>query len=145
MAETVLRTARALHVFLAMTMTERLAEETSTAELLQEAIAEAKNLVRVEVELAQREAKEELAQLERAAIGFGIAVAATLIVLCMLATALVLALGGTAVAALLVAAGFLVLGGVAAFVGYRLMPKSPFERTRRRLDIDVTQLKERLA
>jgi hypothetical protein len=59
--------------------------------------------------------------------------------------ALVLALGGTPLAALGVAGGFVVVGAAAAYSGYRLLPKAPFEKTRRRLQTDVNQLKEHLA
>lgn len=120
-------------------------EEHSTRELLEEAIGEAKELVRLEVQLAKTEAKQELEQVKRAAIGFGVALASSVLVLCLLAMALVFALGGTALAALGVAGGFLVVGGVAAYAGYGLLPKVPFEKTRHRLETDVNQLKEHLA
>src|SRR5258708_3741144 len=95
-----------------------LLEEASTADLVREAMDEGKELVRLEVALAKEELKEELQQLERAAVGFGIALGATVIVVCMLSVALVLALGGTAVAALVLAAGFLVVGALGAWLGY---------------------------
>lgn len=120
-------------------------EEASTADLVREAMDEAKELVRLEVELAKEEVKEELKQVERAAIGFGIAAAASVIVLCLLAMALVFALGGTALAALAVAGGFLVVGGLAAWIGYGMLPKKPMEKTRHRLQNDVNQLKEHIA
>jgi uncharacterized membrane protein YqjE len=122
-----------------------LLEETSTADLFREAMVEAKELVRLEVALAREEVKEELKQVEHAAISFGIAVGSGVIVLCLLSVALVLALGGTAVVALLVAAAFLVVAGVAGWVGYGMLPKSPFGKTRDRLQNDVNQLKEHIA
>jgi uncharacterized membrane protein YqjE len=122
-----------------------LLEEASTADLVREAMDEAKELVRLEVELAKEEVKEEIAHAKHAAISFGVALGAAVIVLCLLAMALVLALGGTAVAALLVALGFLVIGGVAAWIGYGMVPKSPLEKTRHRLENDVNQLKEHIA
>jgi uncharacterized membrane protein YqjE len=120
-------------------------EEASTADLVREAMDEAKELVRLEVELAKEEVKEELKQVEHAAIGFGIAAAASVLVLCLLAVALVLALGGTALAALAVAGAFLVIGGLAAWLGYGMLPKSPLVKTRHRLQNDVNQLKEHIA
>jgi len=120
-------------------------EDSSTADLVREAMDEAKELVRLEVELAKEEVKEEIAHVQRAAIGFGIAAASGIVVLSLLSVALVLALGGTAVAALIVAAVFLALGGLAAFLGYRMLPKSPLEKTRHRLQNDVNQLKEHIA
>lgn len=122
-----------------------LLEEASTADLVKEAVDEAKDLVRLEVELAKEELKEELKQVRHAAIAFGVAAAAAIIVLCLLSVAVVLALGGTAVAALIVAGGFLVLGGAAAWIAYGMLPKSPLEKTRARLQNDVNQLKEHIA
>ncbi|MDB4935881.1 MAG: hypothetical protein JWP87_2853 [Labilithrix sp.] len=122
-----------------------LLEEASTADLVKEAMDEAKELVRLEVELAKEEVKEEIAHAKHAAISFGVALGAAVIVLCLLAVALVLALGGTPVAALLVAAGFLVVAGIAGWIGYGMIPKSPLEKTRHRLENDVNQLKEHIA
>ncbi len=125
---------------------ERLAmEEASTADLVREAFDEAKELVRLEIELAKNEVSEEIAQTKKAAISFSISLAAIVIVLCLLAVALVLALGGTALAALGVAGGFAVLGGAAAYAGWSMLPKNPMGRTRRRLDQDMKQLKEHIA
>ena len=117
-------------------------EELSTTALVKEALDEAKELVRVEVQLARDEVKTEVKQAEGAAIGFGVAAACSMLFLSMLAVALVLALGGTALAALIVAGGFLVVCGVSAFVGYSLIPKKPLDGTRKRLESDVHQLKE---
>ena len=125
---------------------ERLAlEEASTADLVREALDEAKELVRIEIEIAKNEVEKEIAQAKKAAVGFGVALAAGVLVLCLLAVALVLALGGTPLAALGVAGGLLVIGGAAAFAGYSLLPKKPLEVTRHRLKSDVTQLKEHIA
>lgn len=125
---------------------ERLAlEEASTADLVREALDEAKELVRIEIEIAKNEVEKEIAQAKKAAVGFGVALGAGVLVLCLLAVALVFAVGGTAVAALIVAACLLVLGGAAAFAGYSILPKKPLETTRHRLRSDVTQLKEHIA
>jgi uncharacterized membrane protein YqjE len=120
-------------------------EEGSTADLVKEAMHEAKELVRLEVELAKEEVKEELQQVRRAAIGFGIAAGTTVITLSLLAVALILALGGTAVVALAVSAGFFVVAGVAGYAAYGMLPKAPLEKTRNRLQNDVNQLKEHIA
>ena len=120
-------------------------EEASTAELVKEAMDEARELVRLEVALAKEEVKEELKQVQHAATSMGIALACSLVVLCLLAVALVLALGGTAVVALLVALAFLVIGVVAAFLGYGMLPKRPMVKTRHRFENDVNQLKEHIA
>lgn len=122
-----------------------LLEEASTADLLREMMDEGKELVRLEVELAKEEVKEDLKQVQHAAIVFGIAGAASIIVLCLLSVALVIALGGTAAAALAVAGGFVVVSGVAAWIGYGMWPRAPLEKTRHRLQNDINQLKEHIA
>jgi uncharacterized membrane protein YqjE len=120
-------------------------DEGSTADLVREAMYEAKELVRLEVELAKEELKEELQPVKRASILFGVAFAATALALCMLAVALVLALGGTAIVALAIAGGAMGVSGAGTWIGYRMLPKSIFDKTRHRLQDDANQLKEHLA
>jgi uncharacterized membrane protein YqjE len=120
-------------------------EEASTADLVKEAMDEAKELVRLEVELAKEEVKEELRQIQRAGIGFAIALGSTLVALSLMAMALVLVLGGTPLVALGIAAGFLVISAIAGYAGYGMWPKVPLEKTRNRLQNDMNQLKEHIA
>lgn len=120
-------------------------EEAPTAELVKGAFDEARELIRLEVELAKAEVKEDARSAARAAVGFGIAAAAVLVMLSVLAVALVFALGATAIAALAVAGGILVIAVIAAAIAYGVLPKEPLERTRHRLESDVKQLKEHLA
>src|SRR5262249_34933046 len=57
-----------------VTRPERLElEDASTADLVREAIDEAKELVRIEIELAKNEVEREIARAKRAAIGLAIA------------------------------------------------------------------------
>ncbi len=122
-----------------------LLEEASTADLVREAMSEAKELVQLEVELAKEEVKEELWHVQRAAIGFGIAAGSSLLVLSLLALALVLALGGTALVALAVAGVFLVVAAVSGYAGYAMLPKAALGKTRSRLQNGMNQLKEHIA
>lgn len=121
------------------------ADETSTADLVRDALTEAKELVRLEVAIAKDEAKKQVREAKTAAIAFGVAVVAALLVLSTLMVALVIAFGGTALAALLVAAGLLVVAGVAGWVGYAKLPKKPLEQTLENVKRDVNQLKEHFA
>lgn len=124
---------------------ERLAmEEASTADLVREALDEAKELVRLEVELAKNEVSQEIAEAKMAAIGFAVGGAFVLLTLCLLAMALVLALGGTALIALMVAGAFLIVAGIGAFFGWSLLPKKPLAATRQRVTGDLKSLKEHL-
>jgi hypothetical protein len=120
-------------------------EASSTADLVREALDEAKELVRLEVQIAKNEVKTEIDDAKKAAIGFGIALAMAVLFLSTLAIALVLALGGTVLAAIGVSSVFLVGGGIAAYLGYAKIPKSPLGQTRRRVESDVQQLKEHIA
>ncbi|MBX3233872.1 MAG: phage holin family protein [Labilithrix sp.] len=125
---------------------ERLAiEEASTVDLVKEALDEAKELVRLEVELAKTEIDEEIARAKKAAVGFALAGAFGVLALCMLAVALVLALGGTPLTAIAVAGGFLLVAGLGVALGYSVFPKKPLAHTRARLESDLEQLKEHLA
>jgi uncharacterized membrane protein YuzA (DUF378 family) len=118
--------------------------ELSTPELLREALDESKELVRLELKLAQEELREDVRKLKGAGILLVIAGALFIIAMAMFDVALVFALGGTASAALIVA--FIVLGEVAivGFIGYRQLPKVPLERTRSRWATDVRALKEQV-
>ena len=120
-------------------------EEASTADLVREALDEAKELVRIEIELAKNEVQVEIGQAKKAAIGFGIAAGAGIVFLSLLGVALVLALGGTALVALAVAGVMALIAGVAGYLAYAAVPKTPLERTRHRLKSDVTELKEHIA
>jgi hypothetical protein len=119
--------------------------EASTAELVKDALDEAKELVQLEVALAKEEVKEDLRHVRRAAIGFGVGLGASLLALTLLAMSLVFAIGATALVALLVAGGFLVTAALGAYVGYALLPKRALEKTRSRLQNDVNHLKEHIA
>ena len=120
-------------------------EEASVADLVRDAIGDARELIRVEVELARQELKKEAASVQRAAVGFGVALAAGIVALALFAVALVFALGGTAVAAAGVGAAFVLVAAIAAGLAYGALPKSPFEQTRARVQADVQQIKESLA
>jgi hypothetical protein len=120
-------------------------DAASTSDLVKQALAEAQNLVRIEVKLAKEDVKSEVKSASRAAIGFGVAAASSLMMMTMLAVALVLAIGPSPWAALLVAGGFLVVCAVAGIVGYAQLPKKPLARTRERMESDVNHLKEHIA
>jgi fatty acid desaturase len=114
-----------------------------TTELLRDAIAETRELVRIEVALAKDEARRELQAVERAAIAFGVAGVAAILALATWIAVVVVAIGWL---------GGLILGGIfavvaagMALVGMRMVPKAPLQETRERLEKDVHRLKERMA
>jgi uncharacterized membrane protein YqjE len=118
---------------------------SSTVEVVREALTDARELVRLEVELAKNDVISEAKALARAGIGFGVAAVFSLVFLCLLAVALVLALGGTIGAAVGVAGACLLVGVAGAGVGYALLPKKPLDSTRHRLEADVRHMKGHVA
>jgi len=120
-------------------------EEASTTDLVREVLDETKELVRIQVELAKNEVQLEIRQAKKAAIGFGVASAAAILFLSALVVALVLALGGTPLAAVGVAVALLVIAGVVGYLAYAALPKKPLERTRDRVTNDVRELKVHIA
>jgi uncharacterized membrane protein YqjE len=120
-------------------------EEASTKDLVHELLDETKELVRIEVELAKSEVQLEIKHAKMAGVGFGIAGAAAILFLSSLVVAVILALGGTPLAALGTAAVLLVIAGLAGWLAYSALPKKPLERTRERVTRDVRELKEHIA
>jgi hypothetical protein len=120
-------------------------DDAPLSELLKEALGDARELVKLEVELATDEVKKQAKEALRGAIAFGVALVAATVALALFAVALVLALGGTAPIAAAVGGGFALLAGGAAAYGYSALPKNPMEQTRARVRSDMQQIKENLA
>jgi hypothetical protein len=119
-----------------------MADPTPTSDLLKQALAEARELVELEVRIAKEEMREELGRTKRSAIAGAAAAVLALLTLSALVMALILGLGGGVREALLVALGLGVLGGTAGAVTYALAPKAILPRTRDNLKKDVHELKE---
>lgn len=119
--------------------------EMSTAQLVKEAIDETRQLVKLEVELAKDEVRQELADAKRSAIMFGVAAVAGLLAAAMMFVALALAIFPGPVPALIIGAILIAAASVLGFVGYKKVPKKPLERTRRRLETDTQVIKEGVA
>jgi len=118
-------------------------DQEPTTELLREAIDEARHLVRLEVALAKDEVRTELRAAKGAAVAFGTAAIAGVLALATMVALVVVVLGP--VGGLILLAALLAVAALAALAGYRLLPKKPLEATRRRLEMDVDKLKERIA
>ncbi len=117
----------------------------STVKLLEAALKETRELVRLEVELAKVEARKQVKGVVRASIGFAVAALMGVIALALMVVALVLALGGTAGSAFGVAVFMLLLGGAAGFFGVSSLPKNPLEKTRQHIKDDLKQFREHVA
>jgi hypothetical protein len=116
---------------------------TSTADLIKAAVDEARELVKLEMELAKNDVQSELSRIRAAAITFAVA-AVALNVAVALGLFAVAVVSQAEVAVALIAAGLLfVIAGIAAYMGYRALPQRVLEKTRGRLESDVRELGER--
>ncbi len=119
-------------------------ESLPTAELLRQTLDETRQLARLEIKLAREELGEDLLQLKRAAILIGIAAVLGIVAIALLDVAVVIALGGTVGAALLIAGIVFAEVAIIGYVGYRYLPKTPLQRTRARLSADLQTIEEHL-
>lgn len=119
--------------------------DASTTDLVREALDEARQLVKLEVELAKQEVREELKEAKRAAVMFGIAAVAALLAAAMMFVALALAIFPGPVPALVIAVVLVAAAAVLGLVAWKTAPKKPLDRTRRRLETDKDVIKEGLA
>ncbi len=118
------------------------AKSAPTSELLAGALAEARELVKLEVRIAKAELKEELAEAKRAAIAAGVAAASGLLTLTALLVAAILALGGTAAVALIAAGALAAVAVTSIAAAYASAPKTVLGHTREHLKDDISSLKE---
>jgi Flp pilus assembly protein TadB len=121
------------------------AASAPTHELVRETLEQTRELIRIEFALARNELNDDLAKVKRGGVWAGVGVVFASAMFAALVMALVLALGGTAVAALAVAGGCALLAAVAAVVAFQILPRAPLQRTRARLESEVNQLKEHVA
>lgn len=115
-------------------------------DLVKEAITDVEELVKIEVALAQQELRHDARRMKDAAIAFAVAASLALLGLAMLLVALLIAIKGGFVGAIvmgLVLLGFAIIAGV---VGYRLIPSKPGpDRTMANIEKQAKLLKERIA
>jgi len=119
--------------------------EPTTVDLAKQVLADARELVQLEVRLAKAELLEEMAEAKRAAIAAVFAFGFALLALSALVVALVLALGATPFAALAVAGGFVAVAAGLGIYAYSAAPHSLLGRTRQHVKDDISELKEHVA
>ncbi|WP_437811665.1 phage holin family protein [Sorangium sp. So ce1078] len=118
--------------------------ESSTADLVKEAIVEARELIEVEVALARDEINQEISRAKTSGVALGAAAAAALLGLALVLVAIALAISPAPLPALLMGLALIVLAVVVGVVGYGRAPRRPLERTRGRLGSDVRLVRERV-
>jgi hypothetical protein len=119
-------------------------QRQSTIELMRRALQDGRALAQLEVAIARSEFKDDPRAALTGAVSIAVGLAFLVVTLAVLASALVLALGGGVTAALSVAGGALGLGVVALAVGAWCLPREPLQHRRRHLSEDVHQLEEHL-
>jgi hypothetical protein len=115
-----------------------------TTDLLQQALGEVGEVVRLEVALARRELTTELAAGKAAAIALGAASASALMALTLLLVAIALALPIPWIGAAVIGGVLLALAAGLGALGWRKLPKKPLEKTKTRVETDIAEAKERL-
>lgn len=123
----------------------RTQSQESIAALVRQAIAEARELARLEVALAKQEVLRELSAGKKAGASFGVGTVLAISGFTMLLVAIALAFSPTWLPALLVGVIALCLAGLAGLLGYKAAPKRPLAEIRKRVETDVNLLKERTA
>ncbi len=121
----------------------RAADSNGTVELLEEGLAEAKELVGIQISLAREEALTQLRSLKQAAIALGAAVALGLTGLSALLTALIVAAGWVVGVAL---SGTLVVVATAIGIwGRSKIPQHPMTETKDRIVDDANSVRRKLS
>ena len=115
-----------------------------TTDLVREALVEARELVRLEVALAREDVTSKLAAAKRSAIAFGVAAIAALMALTLFAVAIALALPVPWVGALGIGGALVVIAAALGALGWGLLPKKVFDKTKDRLESSFEEAKERL-
>src|SRR5262245_90086 len=106
--------------------------QASSAELVRDAMDEAKQLIRLEVALARDEVKREAVATKNAGIAFGVGGAAMLVGITLLFVALALAIFPGPIPSLVIGLLLVASAALACVAGVKLLPKKPLAETRRR-------------
>jgi Putative Actinobacterial Holin-X, holin superfamily III len=123
-------------------MTARSDSAIPTTELAREALADARELIRIEVALAKEELTHDLRALKVGVILGAGAVVSCLLGLSMLLMAVALTLGVPG--ALACGAGLILVAVGLGAAAFAYLPKAPLKRTRARVPAETTQIREHL-
>ena len=118
--------------------------EVSSTELVKEALDDARQLIRLEVELAKEEVRREVAATKSAGIAIGVGAVALIAGVSLLLVALALAIFPGPIPSLVIGVVLVIGAAAAGFAGVKLLPKKPLGETRRRIETDIETVKERV-
>ena len=116
----------------------------SSVELIREAMDEARQLIILEVALAKDEVKREAVATKSAAIALVVGAAVLLVGASLLLVALALAIFPGPIPSLVLGLLLIAAAAIAGVAGVKLLPKKPLGETRRRLETDFENVKERI-
>jgi hypothetical protein len=119
--------------------------DVPTAQLVREALEEARALVKAEVALAKDEVRREVSGMTHAILAFGAALGLGLLGVAFLLIAFLLGTFPHVLPALIVGLVLLAIAGTAAGVGIASLPKKPMAQTTERVEHDLHVLEETLA
>jgi uncharacterized membrane protein YqjE len=119
-------------------------EQASTAELVRDALDDARRLIQLEVELAKDDLKRQAMAARAGAIALGISAVLLTLGLALLLVALALFIFPGPIPALVVGLLLVAAAGLGATTGRKLLPKKPLRDTRRRLETDIGSLKDQI-
>jgi len=118
--------------------------EVTTAELVRQAMNDARQLIQLEVQLARDDVKRELVAARSGAIALGVSALLAILGLALLLVAIALFIFPGPVPALILGLLLLAAAGVGATLGIKLLPKKPLGDTRRRLESDIEAVKDQV-
>jgi hypothetical protein len=104
---------------------------------------ETQELTRLEVALAREELRTELAGAKRGRLALGLAAGLAVGAATMLLVSIAATFSRMWVAALVMGAALVTSSGALALLGWTRVPKKPMGETRKRLEVDMTQFRER--
>jgi uncharacterized membrane protein YqjE len=115
-------------------------EDQAATDLVKGALAEARELIKSEMELALKDVQSEVGRLRSAAVAFAVAAFASNVALAMVLFAVAFATHEEIAVAVAAAVALFVIACAAGLLGRRAMPANLLARTRQRLAADVHAL-----
>jgi protein-S-isoprenylcysteine O-methyltransferase Ste14 len=112
------------------------------SDLVRQALADTRELVKLEVALARDEVRKNLLSVRNTAIAAGIAAICSLLAASLLLVALALAIELSAIPALIIGGVLLIVSIAAGIFAWSALPKKPVEETQKRIQTDVKLVKE---
>lgn len=126
-----------------MTPTVEPRSDIGTAELVKEALDEARALIKTEITLARAELLREARGLKLASVAFGITAALGTLGIALLLVAFAIGTFPNVWPSLIAGIVLCFGAGIGVFMGIVALPKRPLHETRARLTADVDVLRER--